>query len=224
MAEPKESDQGNPSNQLLTEIQDWLKGLRERYRDFPEFNEDDFAANYEGPKHLEHRGQPVKVGDHEIHAGSLIDLKKEDFQKVDTLISLISLERTFKPPNGVKAEILRLDWKDLGSPPPDLEAVLRGEVVPRLEKNKKVLVFCIGGHGRTGTFLASLLSILEPRIDDPIAAIRERYCDDAVETKAQAESIFALKHQPLPIKYIDAFKPPLNGEIKISGNKNSVLP
>jgi protein-tyrosine phosphatase len=61
----------------------------------------------------------------------------------------------------------------------------------------------MAGHGRTGTFLASLIALLEDdhTTPDPIAAVRERHCEQAVESVAQGEAIFALRGQPLPRKY-----------------------
>lgn len=43
--------------------------------------------------------------------------------------------------------------------------------------------------------------ILEPQTADPIAAIRERYRHYAVENLAQAKAIFALRGEPVPLKY-----------------------
>ena len=53
----------------------------------------------------------------------------------------------------------------------------------------KVLVMCLGGHGRTGTVVTSLLfssGYLESGTDG-IGWIRDHYCDHAVETKDQLE-------------------------------------
>lgn len=43
--------------------------------------------------------------------------------------------------------------------------------------------------------------ILEPQTADPIAAIRQRYRHYAVENLAQAKAIFALRGEPVPLKY-----------------------
>jgi len=106
---------------------------------------------------------------------------------------------------GQKINILACPWADYDPPPIDFNRFLKEEVIPQLENRKKILVYCTGGHGRTGTFVASLISILEPEISDPILEIRKRYCKQAVETFAQAESIFALRGMELPQRYGEEF-------------------
>lgn len=69
-----------------------------------------------------------------------------------------------------------------------------------LEKGKKIVVFCTGGHGRTGTFVASLIALVE-QPEDPIAALRSRYCEHAVEGLEQREAIFKILGRELPEKY-----------------------
>ena len=67
------------------------------------------------------------------------------------------------------------------------------------------MVYCMGSHGRTGTFIASLIALLESKeqTPDPIAAVRERHCSKSVETIGQARAIFALRGEKLPKKYDD---------------------
>jgi hypothetical protein len=58
-------------------------------------------------------------------------------------------------------------------------------VKKQLEEGKKVHVGCIGGHGRTGTFLSALVSRFgEP---DAIKFVRENYCKKAVESSEQVK-------------------------------------
>jgi hypothetical protein len=60
----------------------------------------------------------------------------------------------------------------------------------QLKLGKKVHCGCIGGHGRTGTFLAALCSAAgEP---DAIRYVREHYCKKAVESARQ--TAFLVKH------------------------------
>ena len=51
---------------------------------------------------------------------------------------------------------------------------------------------CIGGHGRTGTFFAALVAHMMPEVKDPIAYVRENYCNEAVETEEQIA--FLIEH------------------------------
>lgn len=62
-------------------------------------------------------------------------------------------------------------------------------ILEELKAGRKILVICKGGHGRTGLVLASLIRILEPDIRDPVQAIRERYCKEAIETKEQEKFV-----------------------------------
>jgi hypothetical protein len=55
----------------------------------------------------------------------------------------------------------------------------------QLELGKKIHVGCIGGHGRTGTFLAALVSLYKDLTDDPIKWVRENHCVKAVESESQ---------------------------------------
>lgn len=61
----------------------------------------------------------------------------------------------------------------------------------QLQAGKKVHAGCIGGHGRTGTFLAALVAHATGN-KDAITYVRENYCDHAVESAEQVE--FLVKH------------------------------
>ncbi|WP_371685984.1 hypothetical protein [Nitratireductor sp. OM-1] len=60
----------------------------------------------------------------------------------------------------------------------------------QLQEGKKVHCGCIGGHGRTGTFLAALVSLCGEK--DAVSYVRENYCHKAVESRPQIE--FLSKH------------------------------
>lgn len=61
------------------------------------------------------------------------------------------------------------------------------DITDCLEAGKKVGIFCLGGHGRTGYIAGCVLGYLG--IEDPIEYLREHYCKKAVETRSQAEEI-----------------------------------
>lgn len=61
---------------------------------------------------------------------------------------------------------------------------LIGWLIEKLKEGKSVHVGCVGGHGRTGMVLAALVSEIGLS-DDPIAWVREHYCEKAVETDKQ---------------------------------------
>jgi len=98
----------------------------------------------------------------------------------------------------------------MSAPPEGFEGFLREQVIPALEAGRRLLAYCIGSHGRTGSFLASLIAILEPSTADPIVAVRARHCHKSVETRQQAEAIFALRGEVLPACYGQEFyRPPI---------------
>ncbi|CAA2141494.1 hypothetical protein [Hyphomicrobium sp. ghe19] len=55
----------------------------------------------------------------------------------------------------------------------------------QLLAGQKVHAGCIGGHGRTGMFLAALVSMFGE--EDAITYVREHYCKKAVESSSQVE-------------------------------------
>ena len=61
------------------------------------------------------------------------------------------------------------------------------DIADCLEDGKKVGIFCLGGHGRTGYIAGCVLGYLG--VEDPIGYLRENYCKKAVETREQAEEI-----------------------------------
>lgn len=76
----------------------------------------------------------------------------------------------------------------------------------------KVLVHCMGGHGRTGTALAVLLALSGALKKDPVKWLRKNYCEKVVETKAQFDYLKSLgiqtscevEKRPLPVtQYYD---------------------
>ena len=63
-------------------------------------------------------------------------------------------------------------------------------VVPFVHNRQDIIeIACIGGHGRTGTFLASLLVREGWAPTDAIEYIRGGYCKKAIESKPQEELI-----------------------------------
>jgi hypothetical protein len=157
------------------------------------------------PPHPQHRGQPVRVGAYTVLAGGTRDLHPNDLAKADVLVPLTDTGIPYA--FGRRYEVLAAPLQDYGGVPENWRQFLEGVIIPELESGRKLLAFCVGSHGRTGTFLASLIAILESpeETPDPIAAVRARHCSRAVETKAQARAIFALRGQRLPRRYMREF-------------------
>jgi len=169
-----------------------------------------------------YRGDAVMVGPYQVYAGGIDYLHSEDLNQVDVLVPLFGADEfpfgttytvtSEQQPSRITALQRGRSYSMLvgrlpneGGVPDDWEWFLKQKVIPMLQDEKKLLAFCMFGQGQTGTWLASLVAILEPQTADPIAAIRERYCPSAVETLAQAKAIFALRGEPVPLKYEQEF-------------------
>lgn len=176
------------------------------------------------PPHPAHRGGPVRVGRYTIYAGGTRYLQPEDLDRADVIIPL---ESQIPARVGQCLTVLACPWRDFGPPPDGFEQFLRGKVIPLLAQGKRLLAYCIGSHGRTGTFLASLIALLETSKEtpDPIEAARVRHCYKAVETLAQAEAVFALRGQTLPEKYRYEFASrPTAAETGLGGFGHGLFP
>jgi hypothetical protein len=160
----------------------------------------------------------VPVGPYTVLAGGTRYLESSDLDKAEVLIPLTGCQElnfgqlyeltAEQQPSGITAfapgksyQVLVGKLPDFGGVPDNWEAFLRQQVIPLLASGATVMGFCFASQGRTGTFLASLIAILEPETDDPIAAVRQRHCEHAVETAAQAAAIFAIKGMPMPERY-----------------------
>jgi len=169
-----------------------------------------------------YRGHAVQVGPYQVFAGGLKYLRPRDLRRADVLVPLTGVSefefgRTYQvtaesQPSGItnleegrQYTMLVGKLPDFGGVPDNWEWFVREQTIPLLVQGKKLLGFCFASQGRTGTWLASLVAILEPTCDDPIAAVRERHCPHAVETLAQATAIFALRGEALPQRYADEF-------------------
>lgn len=76
--------------------------------------------------------------------------------------------------------------QDMGAPqkPEEFEKLVNW-TIDQLKAGRKVHCGCIGGHGRTGTFLAALVSKFGEV--DAVSYVRQNYCQKAVESQSQIE-------------------------------------
>jgi hypothetical protein len=63
-----------------------------------------------------------------------------------------------------------------------------------VREGKKVGIFCMGGHGRTGYFGSLVLGMLG--VEDPIQLLRDEYCKKVVESKEKINQIAAILGKP----------------------------
>ena len=88
---------------------------------------------------------------------------------------------------GFRGEIVYYPITDYEALPDDVLDGLVAAVLERLQAGKRVAVFCIGGHGRTGYVAACVLYRLGQ--ENPIAFLRQNYSPSAVESEEQELSV-----------------------------------
>lgn len=159
------------------------------------------------PQLCAHTGAiPVRVGEYEVRAAGVMYPNWCNSPRT-VFVPLLEEGHSLNSSYYGNREVVALPLVDFGGVPDNWRALLEEWIVPRLKAGDDLFAFCVGSHGRTGTFLASLIALLEPPevTPDPIAAVRGRHCVKAVETQEQAEAIFALRGQAVPRPYVTAF-------------------
>ena len=151
--------------------------------------------------------QPCHVGPIEIvpnlFLGSMKEALKMPGRGVTTLIPLYELDGSIWT-TGFRGEILYYPTSDYSVLPDDVLNSLVNNIIQRLANNVKVGLFCMGGHGRTGYVAAVVLGRMG--YADPIAFLREHYCEGAVESNKQVEHIAKVLEMPeLEAKYVTKY-------------------
>ena len=118
--------------------------------------------------------------------GSVSDVEQMVEMGADVLVPLAYLDSDVWNTD-FRGEILYCPIKDRGVLPLDVLDTMVLKILIRLDKKRKVALFCAGGHGRTGYLAACVLAALGNK--DPIGHLRKEYSPHAVETDAQAEGI-----------------------------------
>ena len=146
-----------------------------------------------------HCGRPggtakaVQIGGHTIWAGGGTYLSKAQLHTFDHQVDL----RAERLPEGVEfgdqvEDILYLPIRDF-STIPEQDIKMFGKRMLRvgrwMKAGERTVIYCAGGHGRTGLVLCWLLTQYEPMTEDPVAEIRHQYCPHAVETKDQRAQV-----------------------------------
>lgn len=109
---------------------------------------------------------------------------------------------------------IMVPWQDMGLPKIDRDHVDAAVTLActMIERGDIIEVGCIGGHGRTGTFLALIAmrnGVKTP--EEAIAYVREHYCEKAIESSTQewyVKAWYALDNDlPVPEKpAVQSFK------------------
>lgn len=115
-----------------------------------------------------------------------------------------SVRRVTVPP------FFRIDWSD-GSDPGLAKKWWLALVAALVDIDGMVSINCQGGHGRTGTALAILayLSGACSGDEDPVAWVREKYCDEAVETIPQVEYIERITGAEVQVDHSNKYVAPV---------------
>lgn len=108
---------------------------------------------------------------------------KHEIERVKVLPKGMDVKRYF-PDN--EAIPMVIDWKDFGEPPFRFGFARMIHNYCKRENISEVVLFCTGGHGRTGTMLSSfVIELAELPYQDAVSIIRAVYCKHAVETLGQ---------------------------------------
>lgn len=143
----------------------------------------------------------LKIGEYEVFGGSCIDPIVKDADIYIGFDSGMRMTNASYPWNRKREEVLF--YIADGTAPSQAEEFKKMIVwvSEQIVAGKKVHAGCIGGHGRTGTFLAALVTHMTG-IEDSITYVRENYCKKAVESSSQVEFL----HKHYGIKKIAASK------------------
>lgn len=144
-------------------------------------------------------GIPCHVGPVEVirnlfcgSSDEALDMASERI-RVDTLIPLNDLDAAIWN-LGFRGEILYCPIEDYRTLPDDVLNDLVSKILDRLSHGKKIGLFCMGGHGRTGYVASIVLGKLG--YDDPIGFLRSNYCSKAVESNEQIRHIAEILEKP----------------------------
>lgn len=144
-----------------------------------------------------------RENDWEVWAGARFDCL-DDLEHFDVLLNLTgesALEGHHVPLKGLEhwgkgappLEVI-LDWPDMRAVA--LPSAFWTDLARYLAENRtKMLVFCIGGHGRTGTAICCLMVVNGWTARAAIEWVRKNYCRHAVESKEQEEYIHAVEEE-----------------------------
>lgn len=118
--------------------------------------------------------------------GGLNDLDDMLRMRPDALVPLDRLPgRVWQ--TGFRGEILYCPITDRQVLPDDVLDRLVGQIVSRIRGGKRLAVFCLGGHGRTGYVAACALFALG--VAEPMPFLWKNYSASAVETDLQVAAV-----------------------------------
>lgn len=159
-------------------------------------------TNYQYKAMCRHAGNlPVlDFGKCKIHAAAYWDLPSTFTADLVIDCAAVSHESVLHVPKGYEdllahvaekpVPTVKIEWPDHGAPP---LAFAFWENLYSLLPDGKVVVYCVGGHGRTGTALAAL-HIIHYNCGAQVAIdyVKKYHCQSAIETQSQRRYICQL--------------------------------
>ena len=139
-------------------------------------------------------GEQWRVKEHALEYDMIVNLTGDSlFFKWGTLIperyqGLVKYRGGGHEDKGREREIV-IDWPNYGIP--KLPFTFWEDLYIEMTRHPRVLLFCQGGHGRTGTAvcLLMLVSGAMETAKEAIQWVRENYCEKAVEGEQQQKFI-----------------------------------
>ena len=161
-------------------------------------------ARYVAPvRSCAHNRTPFSFNEHTIYLSGSSD-RQTPVQGPDPTVA-IYLDVTWlrgkvlsnggmKKPEG-EPHIIYLNWPDYGVVEVQRLMCIARWALEQLEAGHTLEVGCVGGHGRTGTFVAGMMVVTGFHPDDAIKEVRTNYCPNAVESKPQEKLLQELYEQ-----------------------------
>lgn len=117
----------------------------------------------------------------------VLDMLREG-RKPDVFVPLDSLDgKIWEYLEPGEVEIFYYPVEDYGVLDQNHMEYLVNKIIKDIKDGKKVWLFCLGGHGRTGYVSACILGKMG--IEDPIAYLWNHYCINAIESSKQIREI-----------------------------------
>jgi hypothetical protein len=177
---------------------------------FDEHFDGDFDTHYTKgnytPCHVSHPA--LKIGDYQIYGGSCVNPKVKDagvYIGFDWNMALTPPPYPWEKPEPHDWVEVLFQIPDMGIPSNAKQFHKLVEwTAEQLKAGKKVHAGCVGGHGRTGMFLAALVTYMTGE-KDSITYVRKNYCQKAVENAAQVNFL----HKEFGITKVGGSKKPV---------------
>lgn len=169
-------------------------------------------------KYKSYKATQNYTGNHQCHTGfyeiypnlfmgAKKDVTRELCNNIDVLVPLDSLDAKIWD-FGYDKEILYIPVDDYGTLPKETELVMIGKILTLLKEGRKIAIFCLGGHGRTGYIVGCILA--ELGVADPIKKMWDEYCNNAVESGGQLEAISEYLPRNKRIEFRELYKNKMN--------------